>query len=86
MKSKDVLIELTESQRDPYLARPEDFEVMRPDEAAQLETPGHGQHGENSKELTRLLREGYVHRTSQGQDLAGVGNVDHAGPPHTPGF
>lgn len=58
MKSeKDKLIELTPSQQNPYLARPEQFEVGEPNAPANISVPGHGQCGENEREQSRLLAE-----------------------------
>lgn len=55
-KEKDQKIQPTENQFNPYLCRPEDWTVMRADEAAQKKTPGHGQRGDGLREYNRLLK------------------------------
>ena len=67
-------IEQTTEQSNPYLARPEDFEIGAP--AQTSPTPGHGQRGLTTRE-ERLLAK----RKSQGkgQDLGTT--VDDAGLP-----
>jgi hypothetical protein len=71
---KDEVIVLTESQRDPYYARPEGFKIGAP--AQTSPTPGHGQRGDTAKEEARLL----ATRKAQGKgaDLPTV--TDDAGP------
>ena len=52
---QDQKIELTENQQNPYLARPEDFEVVTPDNIARRTQPFHGQRGDSNREEARLL-------------------------------
>ena len=78
-------IEQTENQRNPFLARPEDFEVLSAEEAAKpMETPFHGQCGDSESEYRRLSKE-TEGLTGEGTPLTG-GNVDHSAKPHTPGL
>ena len=77
---KDRLVEQSESQRNPFLARPEDFEVGKP--GANTGMPGHGQHGDTVAEERALL-------ASIPQPISGRGQLlptepDHAGKPNTP--
>lgn len=86
MTDRDTKIELTASQENPYLARPEDFEVMTPDIAATKVVPGHGQRGNNNREQNKLLREafskpGRSQWQGKGQELGTA--TDDAGAPHT---
>jgi len=86
---KDTLFEQTEAQRNPYLARPEDFEVMSPVEAAQRSLPGHGQCGNNFHQYNQLLKErehvaGKSKPTGKGAPV--VTSTDDARDPHTRGF
>lgn len=53
--SNDQKIDLTPSQQNPYLARPEDFEVTTAKEAANQARPGHGQTGDSNREYAKLL-------------------------------
>lgn len=78
--------ELTPEQQNPYLARPEDFDVMTPAEAATKKVPGHGQRGRNLREQNKLLREAFAKAgkaqwQGHGQELPT--SVDDAGAPHT---
>jgi hypothetical protein len=69
-KDKDHKIEPTENQCDPYLARPEQFQITRADEAATKRVPGHGQHGSNLREYKRLLKDPKrPHHSDHGQTL-----------------
>ncbi len=52
---KDKRVEQTPEQRNPGLAKAQDFEVKTHADAAKMPTPGHGQHGENKVEYTALL-------------------------------
>jgi hypothetical protein len=54
---KDKLLDLSESQLNPYLARPEDFIVTKANEAANQTVPGHGQHGDSAREYRHLLKQ-----------------------------
>jgi hypothetical protein len=72
---KDQVIVLTESQRDPYYARPEDFKIGAP--AQSSPTPGHGQRGDSKREEARLLAK----RKAQGKGLSLPTSTDDAGPP-----
>ncbi len=54
---KDKLIEQSESQRSPRLARPEDFTITSASEAANQRLPGHGQCGDNLRQYNQLLKE-----------------------------
>lgn len=65
-------IELTATQQDPYLARPEDFTVIR-DAAAE---PFHGQ-GRNDPEVAKKSNE----HNNRGSVRA-EGNVNKPGAPH----
>jgi hypothetical protein len=56
-KEQSRKIELTPKQQNPYLARPEDFEVEKPNGPAEIGVPGHGQRGVNDQEERRLLAE-----------------------------
>jgi hypothetical protein len=64
---QDQKIELTENQQDPYLARPEDFDISGPDEIASRSTPFHGQCGDTHREYDRLLA--IRHAKNKGVDL-----------------
>jgi hypothetical protein len=50
---KDQKIELTPEQTNPYLARPEHFQIGAP--AQTSPTPGHGQRGDTKGEESQLL-------------------------------
>jgi hypothetical protein len=52
---QDQQIELTKNQQNPYLARPEDFEVVAPDHIASRKQPFHGQRGDSNREEAWLL-------------------------------
>jgi hypothetical protein len=52
---QDQKIELTPEQQNPYLARPEDFEVVAPDNIASRTQPFHGQRGDSDREEAQLL-------------------------------
>jgi hypothetical protein len=52
---QDQKIELTKNQQNPYLARPEDFDISEPDEIASRSTPFHGQCGDTKREGSQLL-------------------------------
>jgi hypothetical protein len=62
---QDQQIELTENQQNPYLARPEDFEVVAPDNIASRTQPFHGQRGDSNREEARLLAK----RKAQGKGV-----------------
>lgn len=64
---QDQKIELTENQQDPYVARPEDFDISEPDEIASRSTPFHGQCGDTHREYDRLLA--IRHAKNKGVDL-----------------
>jgi predicted alpha/beta-fold hydrolase len=82
-KQQDMLIEQTDNQRNPFLARPEDFEVLEPSDAAKpMARPFHGQTGDSKTEYNRLLQEAPL--TGKGAPLPT--QTDDAGAPHTPGF
>jgi hypothetical protein len=55
-KEKDQLFEQTEAQRNPYLARPEDFEIMSAADAARRSLPGHSQSGDNLCQYLSLVK------------------------------
>jgi hypothetical protein len=57
MKSpeQDQIIQLTEGQQNPYLARPEHFTISEPDQIASLPVPFHGQCGDTAREYKQLL-------------------------------
>jgi hypothetical protein len=78
----DKLIELTEAQQNPGLARAEDFEVI--DGGAPMAEPFHGQHGDSRAEYKRLLAQ----RDQDGKSKPGSArpdrpDVDHHAKPHT---
>jgi hypothetical protein len=50
---QDQKIELTPEQTNPYLARPEHFQIGVPAQASP--TPGHGQRGDTKREESQLL-------------------------------
>jgi hypothetical protein len=52
---QDQKIKLTENQQNPYLARPEDFKVVAPDNIASRTQPFHGQRGDSDREEAQLL-------------------------------
>jgi hypothetical protein len=52
---QDQQIKLTKNQQNPYLARPEDFEVVAPDNIASRTQPFHGQRGDSDREEATLL-------------------------------
>jgi hypothetical protein len=72
---KNQKIELTPEQTNPYLARPEDFEVSISQTSP---TPGHGQRGDTAKEEARLLAK----RKAQGKGVDLPTATDDAGKPH----
>jgi hypothetical protein len=61
---QDQKIELTPEQTNPYLARPEDFQIGAP--AQTSPTPGHGQRGDSKREEAQLLAK----RKAQGKGLS----------------
>lgn len=66
----DEKIELTPEQQNPYLARPDQFQVTRADEAATKKVPGHGQLGNDMREYKKLLNDPRrAHHKDHGQDL-----------------
>jgi hypothetical protein len=67
-------IEQTSEQSNPYLARPEDFEIGAP--AQTSPTPGHGQRGLTKSEERLLLAK----RKSQGKGVDLGTTVDDATP------
>jgi hypothetical protein len=86
MKSpqQDQVIQLTNAQQNPYLARPEDFPVSEPDEIANLPVPFHGQCGDSTREYDQLLavrasKAGKSKPTGRGLDLPTA--TDDAGEP-----
>ena len=52
-----ALIELTDNQKNPGLADPNDFKIGSPLQSNSYATPGHGQRGENEREYDALLAE-----------------------------
>jgi len=77
---KDQLFEQTQQQRNPYLARPEDFVVSKPSEIHDRDLPFDGHRGDSDREYRELLRQG-APSLNKGIDLPT--EVDRAGPPHT---
>jgi hypothetical protein len=71
---QDQKIELTPEQANPYLARPEDFQIGAP--AQTRLTPGHGQRGDTKREEARLLAK----RKAQGKGLSLPTSTDDATP------
>jgi hypothetical protein len=62
---QDQKIELTPEQTNPYLARPEHFNVGEPTQTSP--TPGHGQRGDSKREELFLLAQRKAQR--KGADL-----------------
>jgi hypothetical protein len=60
---QDQKIELTPEQTNPYLARPEHFQIGAP--AQTSPTPGHGQRGDSKREEAKLLSK----RKAQGRGV-----------------
>jgi hypothetical protein len=53
-----VLIDVMHpNQSNPGAAKPEDFKVITPAEAARMDVPGHGQCGDSRAEYNRLEKE-----------------------------
>jgi hypothetical protein len=77
-KEQSRKIELTPEQGNPYLARPEDFEVEKTNGPASMETPSHGQRGDNAREEAKLLAE----RRATGKGVKLPTEVDNASAPH----
>jgi hypothetical protein len=75
---QDQKIELTSQQSNPYLARPEDFEVVTPDAIASRTQPFHGQRGDSDGEEAKLLA--IRKAKNKGVDLPTA--TDDAGKPH----
>jgi hypothetical protein len=69
---QDQKIELTPEQTNPYLARPEDFQIGAP--AQTIPTPGHGQRGESKREEAQLL----ARRKAQGRGATLPTAIDDA--------
>jgi hypothetical protein len=68
-------IELTPEQSNPYLARPEHFEVGAP--AQTSSTPGHGQRGDTASEEAQLLAK----RKAKGKGVDLGTRIDGVGAP-----
>jgi hypothetical protein len=75
---QDEKIELTPAQQNPYLARPEDFEVVSPDAIANRTQPFHGQRGDSDREEAKLL----AIRKAQNKGVELPTATDDAGEPH----
>jgi hypothetical protein len=54
---KNQLFEQSDFQTDPGSARPEDFEVLTPEEARALDVPFNGSCGNSYREYQKLLKE-----------------------------
>jgi|HubBroStandDraft_6_1064221.scaffolds.fasta_scaffold419373_2 hypothetical protein len=80
LKEENTLVELTPEQTNPYLARPDQFEVIEAD------LPFHGQCGQNQREYQKLLKRGEVaaNASNFANDAEVHPNVDTAKKPHTP--
>jgi len=78
-KAENRRLELSPNQQNPYLARPEDFEVEKPNAPAGMSVPGHGQRGENEREEKQLLAE----RKSTGKGVPLPLEPSEAKKPHT---
>jgi hypothetical protein len=78
LKEKDTLVKLTPEQSNPYLARPEEFEVIEA-------LPFHGQCGEDQREYQKLLKRGEVaaNASNFADDAEVHPNVNTAEKPHT---
>jgi hypothetical protein len=74
-KEKDQLFEQTEAQRNPYLARPEDFEIMSAADAARRSLPGQGQSGDNLCQYLSLVKTSCTWRMNDCRD-SGLGGSD----------
>jgi len=79
-KEQNQKIELTNNQKNPYLTRPEDWEVAAPNAPSEMETPGHGQRGDNKREEAKLLAE----RRATGEGVPLPLEPSEAKKPHTP--
>ena len=83
---QNKVVELTESQTNPYRARGQDFTVTTASEAAKKLLEGGGQCGDTEAEYKRLLDEADTanasKRTGKGQPRAT--ETDQAKKPHTP--
>jgi len=78
LKERNTVAELTPEQSNPYLARPDQFEVIEA-------LPFHGQCGENQREYQKLLKRGEAAANASNFTDAEVHpNVDTAKKPHTP--
>jgi hypothetical protein len=75
---QDRVVTQSLNQHNPYLARPEDFEVVTPDNFASRTQPFHGQRGDSDREEARLLAK----RKAQGKGVTLGTTVDEAGPPN----
>jgi hypothetical protein len=73
-KEQDQKIELTPEQQNPYLARPEHFQIGAP--AQSSPTPGHGQRGDSKREEAQLL----ARRKAQNKGLSLPTSTDDATP------
>ena len=77
-------IELSRNQQNPYLARPEDFDIAEANEIASRAQPFHGQCGDSTREYNKLLavrasKAGKSKVTEKGVDLPTA--MDDAGRP-----
>lgn len=79
-KEQNRVIEQSEAQRNPYIARGNDFTVTTASEGLSKTLPATGQRGDSEKEYARLLEEG-SQRTGKGQPKAT--EPDNAGKPHS---
>ena len=77
-KEQNNKIEQTENQSNPYLCRPEDFDVSSPNAPSEMEVPAHGQRGDNAREEAKLLAE----RKATGKGVQLGTSVDDASAPH----
>ena len=79
LKEKNTLVELTPEQSNPYLARPDHFEVTEAD------LPFHGQCGKNQREYQKLFKRGEIEANASNfaNDAEAHPNVDTAKKPHT---
>jgi len=75
MTEQDEVIQLSPEQRNPYLARPEHFQVSGPIQTNP--TPGHGQRGLTKREEYKLLAK----RKATGRGVSLPTEVDDAGAP-----
>ncbi len=78
MKEKDTLISQTDSQRDPYRAMPEDFQIARNGDEAF--------HGQDNAKLRKARERDHSKSKVTGTGQPRATRPDDAGPTHTDGI